>query len=242
MGNSQRAALITGASRGIGRSLAETLAEEDFELTITARHSEPLANTAAELTAQGFGVQHIAADVVSDNAIREVVHHHCERYGRLDVLVNSAGVCIGADAGADETNLIDLQFDVNVRAVILFYRECLSLLRQAGAEHQNALVINLASQVGKSPQPSIGVYSATKAAVVAYSRAMNRELGGDGIRSVALCPGFVDTDMTDYVKERVAAEEMLSTSDVAEAVRFLLRTSARFVVPELVFVRSGRAG
>jgi short-subunit dehydrogenase len=122
---------------------------------------------------------------------------------------------------------------------VLFYRECLELLRAAGAEHRSALVVNLASIAGKSPQPWLSVYAATKAAVVSYAQAMNKELGGDGIKSVAFCPGFVDTDMTDFIKGSVPPEEMLRTSDIAEALRFLLRVSPACVVPEIIFQRPG---
>jgi short-subunit dehydrogenase len=83
------------------------------------------------------------------------------------------------------------------------------------------------------------VYAATKAAVVSYAQAMNKELGGDGIKSVAFCPGFVDTDMTDFIKGSVPPEEMLRTSDIAEALRFLLRVSPACVVPEIIFQRPG---
>jgi short-subunit dehydrogenase len=128
---------------------------------------------------------------------------------------------------------------VNTRAIVLFYRECADLLRAAGAEHRNALVINMASMAGKSPQPFLSVYSATKAAVVAYTQAMNKELNGEGVKSVAFCPGFVDTDMSDFVKQSIPAEDMLRTSDIAEALRFVLRLSPNCVVPEIIFQRPG---
>ena len=94
---------------------------------------------------------------------------------------------------------------------------------------------------GKSPQPWLSVYSATKAAVVAYTTAMNKELNSDGVKSVAFCPGFVDTDMSEFVKSTIPAEEMLKTSDMAEALRFMLRLSRSCVVPEIVFQRPGEA-
>src|SRR5205085_5099586 len=123
-------------------------------------------------------------------------------------------VGIGAAAGEQQTKYVDLQLGVNLRAIVLFYRECAEMLRAAGREHRNALVVNLASIAGKSPSPFISVYSATKAAVVAYTQAMNKELGADGVKSVAFCPGFVDTDMSDWVKDRIPPEEMLRTSDI----------------------------
>jgi short-subunit dehydrogenase len=234
-----RAAIVTGASRGIGLAIAEALAEEGFGLTVTARKPDTLERTAHDLRGKGYEVEHLAANMNDEEAIHEVVRLHRERFGRLDVLVNNAGVGIGAAASEHQTKYIDLQLDVNLRAIVLFYRECTELLKAAGAEHKSALVVNLASIAGKSPQPWLSVYSATKAAVIAYTQAMNKELNGDGIKSVAFCPGFVDTDMSDFVKGQVAAEEMLSTSDIAEAVRFLLRVSPACVVPEIVFQRPG---
>jgi NAD(P)-dependent dehydrogenase (short-subunit alcohol dehydrogenase family) len=170
-----------------------------------------------------------------------VVRRHRERYGRLDVLVNNAGVGIGAAAGEHQTKYVGLQLDVNLRSIVLFYRECAGPLREAGKEHRNALVVNLASIAGKSPQPWLSVYSATKAAVIAYSNAMNKELNSEGIKSVAFCPGFVNTDMTDFVKDQVPVDEMLKTSDIAEGVRFLLHVSPACVVPEIVFGRPGES-
>jgi NAD(P)-dependent dehydrogenase (short-subunit alcohol dehydrogenase family) len=234
-----RAAIVTGASRGIGFALAETLAAEGYGLTVTSRKPDGLERAAQALAERGHDVQHVAANMADEEAIAEVVERHRQRFGRVDVLVNNAGVGIGAPAAEHRTKLVDLQLDVNLRAIVLFYRECAEMLRAAGREHRQALVVNMASIAGKSPQPWLSVYSATKAAVVAYTQAMNKELNGDGVKSVAFCPGFVDTDMTDFVKEQVPADQMLRTSDIAEALRFLLRTSPWCVVPEIIFQRPG---
>jgi len=235
----ERAAIVTGASRGIGFALARLLGEEGFGLTITARKPDGLARAADELREKGFEVQHVAGNMTEEETILAVVQRHRERFGRLDVLVNNAGVGIGAPATDHQTKHIDMQIDVNLRAMVLFYRETIELLRAAGAEHRNALVVNMASVTGKSPQPWLSVYAATKAGVIAYTLAMNKELGNDGVKSVAFCPGFVDTDMTEFVKGTVPAEEMLRTSDIAEALRFLLRVSPACVVSEIVFERPG---
>src|SRR3954471_15762812 len=221
----ERAAIVTGASRGIGLALAEMLADEGYALTVSARKPDTLEAAAKRLRERGVEVEAVPANLADPDAAAEVVGHHRERFGRLDVLVNNAGVGIGATATDHQTKHVDLQLDVNLRAIILFYREAIELLRAAGGEHGKALVVNLASLAGKSPQPWLSVYSATKAAVIAYTQAMNKELNGDGIRSAALCPGFVDTDMSDFVKQSVPAEDMIRPSDVAEAVRFLLKLS-----------------
>ncbi len=234
-----RAAIVTGASRGIGLALAELLGEEGYALTLAARKPDTLAETADALRGKGYEVEHVAANMADEEALRGVVAHHRERFGRLDVLVNSAGVGIGAAAHEHQTKFIDMQLDVNLRAIVIFYRECLDMLRTAGSEHRNALVVNLASIAGKSPQPWLSVYSATKAAVVSYSQAMNKELNGEGIKSVAFCPGFVDTDMTDFIKGTVSPEDMIRPADIAEALRMLLRLSPACVIPEIIFQRPG---
>ncbi len=235
----ERAALITGASRGIGFALAQTLGEEGYSLTVTARKPDSLERAAADLRERGFAVEDVAANLADEEAVLEVVRRHRERYGRLDVLVNNAGVGIGAKHDEHQTKFIDMQLAVNLRAPILFYRECAEMLRAAGAEHQKALVVNMASLAGVSPQAWLSVYSATKAAIAAYTVSMNKELAKYGVKSVAFAPGFVDTDMADYVKDRIPAEEMLRTSDIAEALRFVLRVSPQAVIPEIVFQRPG---
>jgi NAD(P)-dependent dehydrogenase (short-subunit alcohol dehydrogenase family) len=234
-----RAAIVTGASRGIGRAIADTLGELGYGLTLSARKPESLEQAAAELRDRGYAVEAVVGSLADEDAIKQVVAAHRDRFGRLDVLVNSAGIGVGAAAGEHQTKFIDMQLDVNIRAIILFYREALEMLKAAGAEHQSAFVINLSSLAAKAPSPWLSVYSATKAAVVAYTTAMNKELANDGIRSVAFCPGFVDTDMSDFVKGMVPAEEMIRTDDIAAAVRFILGLSPWALIPEIVFQRPG---
>lgn len=236
-----RAAIVTGASSGIGLALAHVLGEEGHALTVAARRAEKLESAAEELRGRGFEVEAVAADLAEEADVQRVVARHRDRFRRLDVLVNSAGAGFGAPVAEMQTRRVDTQLDLNLRAPILFYRECADLLRAAGAEHRGALVVNLSSISGKSGQPWLSVYSATKAGLIGFTQAMNRELNGDGVKSVALAPGFVDTPMTDFIKESVPPEEMLRPSDVAEAVRFLLRTSPACVVPEIVFQRIGES-
>jgi NAD(P)-dependent dehydrogenase (short-subunit alcohol dehydrogenase family) len=235
----ERAALVTGASSGIGFAIARVLGEEGHGVTLAARRPEKLAEAAETLRNDGFEVEHVAANMADEADIQRVVDAHRERWGRLDVLVNNAGVGIAQLVADVETRRVDLQLDVNLRSVILFYRECIDLLRAAGAEHRNALVVNTSSLSGKSGQAWLNVYSATKAAVIGWTQAMNKELNPDGIKSAALCPGFVDTAMTEFIRGHVAQEDMIRPEDVSEAVRFLLKTSAQCVVPEIVFQRPG---
>jgi len=236
-----RAAIVTGASSGIGLAIARVLGQEGFALTVSARRPEKLDGAAKGLLADGFNVQAVAANVSDEDDIKRVVAAHRERYGRLDVLVNNAGVGVGATVADIETKRLDMQLDINLRSIIIFYRECMSLLREAASEHKNALVVNTSSISGKHGEAWLSVYSAAKHGVVGWTEAMNKELGAEGIKSTALCPAFVDTPMTDFVKEHVPAEEMIRPEDIAESVRFLLRVSPACVVPEMMFVRPGEA-
>jgi short-subunit dehydrogenase len=101
------------------------------------------------------------------------------------------------------------------------------------------LIVNTASISGKAGQAWLSVYSATKAAVIGFSQATQMEIAGSGVQVTAFAPAFVDTAMTEFVKEQVAAEAMIRPEDIAEGVRFLLRTSPNCLVPEIVFLRPG---
>ena len=236
-----RAAIVTGASTGIGLAIARMLGEEGHTLTVNSRRREKIQAAHDELTDAGLTVHQVAGDVGDEEVVRRVVGEHRQRFGRLDVLVNNAGVGIGQAIGELDTKRMDVQLGANLRSTILFYREALELLKAAGQEHRNALVVNTASVAGKQGEAWLSVYSATKAGVVAFTESMNRELKDTGIKSTALCPAFVDTPMTDFIKGQVPAEGMIRTQDIAEAVRMLLRLSPGCVVPELIFTAPGGA-
>jgi NAD(P)-dependent dehydrogenase (short-subunit alcohol dehydrogenase family) len=232
-----RAAIVTGASSGIGYAIARVLGQEGYAMTLAARRPEKLQTAADQLAGEGYELQSVAANVSDEADIRRVVEAHREKYGRLDVLVNNAGVGVGAAVGEIETKRLDMQLDINLRSIVLFYRECVAMLREAAAEHRNALVVNTSSISGKRGQAWLSVYSATKHGVVGWTEAMNKELGGEGIKSTALCPAFVDTPMTEFAKGQVKAEDMIRPEDIAEAVRYLLKVSPACVIPEMMFVR-----
>jgi NAD(P)-dependent dehydrogenase (short-subunit alcohol dehydrogenase family) len=235
----ERAAIVTGASSGIGLALARMLGEEGHGLTVAARRPEKLEAAAAELRDAGFEVEAVAGDLGDEAAVQGVVRRHRDRFGRVDVLVNNAGVGFGEPVEGLTAKRIDLQLATNVRSTLLFYRECAELLKAAGTEHRCALVLNTASISAKSGQPWLSVYSATKAAIVGFTQAMHKELGGHGVKNTALCPAFVDTPMTDFVKGQVSPEAMIQVEDIAEVVRVLLHQSPGCVVPEVQFVRQG---
>jgi NAD(P)-dependent dehydrogenase (short-subunit alcohol dehydrogenase family) len=213
-----KAALVTGGSRGIGLALARRLAAEDHALTLVSR--------APEAAAGELGCAFYAGNLLEEEAVRGAVAHHMAQHGRLDVLVNNAGVGMGQDVSALKTSRVDVQLALDLRTPILFYREALPHLRSG------AWVVNVASVAGVDGQPWLSVYSAAKAGLIAYTEAMNKELGTRGIRSCAICPGTVDTDMTSY--EGAPRERLIPVSDISEALSFLLRLSPNCLVDRLV--------
>jgi NAD(P)-dependent dehydrogenase (short-subunit alcohol dehydrogenase family) len=235
----EKAALITGGSSGIGLAIARMLGEDGYGLTLSARRPEKLEAAAEELRSDGLEVDSVPANMADEDNLKALVERHRERYGRLDVLINNAGVGIGEAMDSLTTKYVDMQLGVNFRALVLMTRECLPLLREAGAEHGKALLVNTASISGKAGQPWLSVYSATKAAVIGFSQATQKENANQGIQVTALAPAFVDTPMTEFVKGQVAAEAMIRPEDIAESVRFLLRTSPNCLVPEILFLRPG---
>jgi NAD(P)-dependent dehydrogenase (short-subunit alcohol dehydrogenase family) len=237
-----RAALVTGGSSGIGLAIARALGEDGYGVTVSARRPDKLEAAADELRAEGLDVLSHPARMGEEEEVMALMNAHRDRFGRLDVLVNSAGVGIGEAMDQITAKKLDIQLGANLRGLILATREALPMLREAGAEHGKALIVNMASVAGKSGQAWLSVYSATKAGVLGFSQATQKELAGQGIQVTALAPAFVDTPMTDFVKGQVDPGDMITADDIAESVRFLLRTSKSCLVPEIVFLRPGGSG
>jgi NAD(P)-dependent dehydrogenase (short-subunit alcohol dehydrogenase family) len=238
----ERAAIVTGGSSGIGLAIARALAEDGHGVTISARRPDKLEGAKDELAADGLDVQAVPANLVDEEEIKQLFAAHRERYGRLDVLVNNGGVGIGGEVAQLQTKHIDMQIGVNLRSYVIATREGLPMLKEAGAEHKKALIVNTASIAGKQGQGWLAVYSATKAGVIGFSEATQKEVGSEGIQVTALAPGFVDTPMTDWVEGQVPRDEMIRPEDLAEAVRFVLRTSPACLVPEIIFQRPAELG
>jgi NAD(P)-dependent dehydrogenase (short-subunit alcohol dehydrogenase family) len=235
----ERAALITGGSSGIGLAIARALGQDGYGVTVAARRPEKLESAAQGLRDEGIDALSVAANMAEEEEIKKVVGAHRERFGRLDVLANNAGLGIGAPVADTETKKLDLQLDVNLRAVYLVARESIPMLKEAGAEHGKALIVNTASIAGKRGEGWLAAYSATKFGVVGLSQALHKELSHEGIQVTALCPGFVATAMTDWIEGQVPKNEMIRPEDIAEAIRYLLRTSRACIVPEIQFIRPG---
>ena len=203
------------------------LREDGYGLTLVARRPEPLEQAADELDA--FAV---AANLSDPEECVRVVAAHAERYSDMAVLVNSAGIGIGGSFAEQDSKRIALQLDVNLRATFVVTRESLPLLR-ASQGH----VITLASIAGTIPTPGLAVYGATKAALIAFTNSLNREEAEHGVRATAISPAFVATRMTDWTG--LPPDEQISTGDIVELVRTVLRLSPKARIPNIVVERVG---
>jgi NAD(P)-dependent dehydrogenase (short-subunit alcohol dehydrogenase family) len=237
-----RAALVTGGSRGIGLAIARALGEEGFNLTIASRRPKRLEAAVETLRSAGLEAEGMLADVAKEEDVAALLARHGELRGRLDVLVNNAGTGIVQQIDELRTRLLDKVLAVNLRGTILCTREALPLLREAGAEHGKALIVNVASISGTQGPGEIAAYAASKAAAICFTRSIQHETSGEGVQCTALAPGLVDTQMADYARDRLPGEEMIRPADLGEAVRFLLRTSPNCHVPKIVMSRPGGYG
>src|SRR5438445_9686028 len=224
-----RAALVTGGSSGIGLAIARMLKTEGYELTLASRRPERVQAAAEEL-----GAFAVAADVGDAEDCQRLVAEHRERFGRIDILVNSAGIGIGGRVEDLPAKHLDLQIGVNLRGLFLVTQAAIPLLRES-----QGWIVNLASIAGTLPTPGLATYGATKSAVISLTRSLNEELDADGVRAVAICPGFVDTPMS--VGSGLSGGELIKPEDCAEVVRMLLRLSPRARIPQVVIERVGSA-
>ena len=223
-------ALITGGSSGIGLAIARMLKDEGYELTLASRTPEKV-----EAAARNLGATAIAADVSKPEDCERAVAEHVERFGGLDVLVNSAGIGIAGRVEDAQLKHIDRQLNINVRGLVLVTQAAIPALRAS-----RGWIVNLASIAGTTGVPILPIYAATKAAVISLTQSLNADLDEDGIRSIAICPGFVDTPMAEF--SGIPSEEMIQPEDCAEVVRMCIRLSPHARIPQVVIERMGASG
>ncbi|MBM2619691.1 SDR family oxidoreductase [Actinoplanes sp. LDG1-06] len=226
-----RRAVVTGASRGIGRGIALALAARGWNLTLVARRPFEVA---AEAEAAGAGkVEAVAADLATD-ADNVVLEHDT-----LDALILCAGVGSAAPLAGDPMARFDKQFALNTRAPFVLVTKALPLLRAASG---GGRVIALSSITGIQAEPKLSAYGASKAALLALVRGINAEESAHGVTATAIAPGYVDTDMSAWIRDTVPPERMIPVDDVVRTVLTLLDLSPRTVINEIVMSRAGTRG
>lgn len=232
-------AVITGASRGIGRRAALSLARLGWNVTLAARSEEALLECAQLCAEFGNGVRTWVGDMSDQEAHQSLVAGHVSEFEFLDGLVLAAGVGSAGPIAAYSSRRLDRQIDVNFRAAFSIVSQALPTMRVSALQRPRGIsrIFLLASLEGRYPEAGLAAYAATKAALISLASAINAEELENRIAATAICPGFVDTSMTDWVVDHVAKEHMLTTEDVVASVEFVLSLSDNAVVPEIYLHR-----
>ncbi len=239
--------LITGASSGIGAGIARRLAKDGAKVALAARRKQLLEGLAAEITSQGGSALPLQVDITDNVAIREMINETVTKYGRLDVLVNNAGLGFSADVkNIDPVNL-RLQVAVNLVGLI----ECAQAALEPMLSQGSGLIINVSSLAGLVAAPGSSVYSATKFGVMGFSDSLRREVHRNGVLVTTFCPGFVATDFSPRLKKISAGAPdaphlpgVMSVDYVAGVVAGIIRYPRRLVLKPFGFstvVRLARA-
>ena len=232
---SGKVALITGAGRGIGRAIALAFAEEGAAVALVARSRADLAGVAAEIRERGGRALAVPTDVTQDAAVESVVENVAGELGRLDVLVTSAGTASFAPVAESKPGDWDAMLALNLRAMMVCCRAALpTMMRQ-----RSGTILNLASIAAKRALPGSAVYTATKMAVIGFSRVLAEELRPHGVRVGVLVPGAVDTPLWDTLGSSPPRDKMLRPQDVARAAVLMAALPPHASLEELTLLPAG---
>lgn len=243
-------AIVTGASRGIGKAIALRLAAAGVKVACVARSADKLAETVAEIEAAGGTAEAIPCDVSDSEAATKLVEGVAEKWGGVNILVNNAGITRDTLLPRMSDDDWDSVIATNLRSVFLFSRAAASVMMRA----KKGRIINISSTSGLRGNQAQGNYSASKAGVIGFTQTIARELASKRrqITVNAICPGFIATDMTaalteaagaDAVMERIKAAVPLQrqgeAEEVADAVLFLASDSASYITGQTLTVDGG---
>jgi len=238
-----KVALVTGAARGIGRSIAEKLATEGADLALCDLNTDWLAETATAIKAKGRRVACFAADVSKSADVQQAVDGAVQALGRIDILVNNAGI-------TKDTFLIrmseedwDAVLDINLKGAFLFTKFSAKVMMK----QKSGVIVNMASIIGLIGNACQANYAASKAGLIALSKSAAKELASRNIRVNAVAPGFIQTKMTDGLPEEVK-HKMLEAipmakfgqpDDVANVVLFLASDASAYMTGQVLSVNGG---
>ena len=224
-----KVAIVTGAGRGIGRAIAKALAGEGATVALAARSRADLEAVKAEIEEIGGAALVVPTDVTQEAAVKNLVAVMRGESGRLDILINNAGIASRRPLAQTTTDEWDRMMAVNARGPFLLCREALPLLK-ASAE---GVIINISSVVGVKGYCCQAAYAASKHALMGMTKVLAQELKGEGIRVHAVCPGGVATGMASEMRPDLDASALMAPEEVADIVLFLLTRTGNAVIDEV---------
>ncbi len=239
-----KCALVTGASRGIGRAVALKLAAEGAKVALNFAGNEAAANEVRqEIEAAGGQAILVKADVANEAAVQEMVQKTADAFGRIDILVNNAGITRDGLLARMKEEDWDAVLSTNLKGVFLTTKAVAKLMMKQRAGR----IVNMASVVGVTGNAGQANYSAAKAGVIGFTKTVAKELASRGVTANAVAPGFIDTDMTSVLSDK-AKEAALSgiplgrmgtPEDIADAVLFLVSDQASYITGQVLHVDGG---
>ena len=239
-----KCALVTGASRGIGRAVALKLAEEGAKVALNFAGNEAAANEVRqEIEAAGGQAILVKADVANEAAVQEMVQKTADAFGRIDILVNNAGITRDGLLARMKEEDWDAVLSTNLKGVFLTTKAVAKLMMKQRAGR----IVNMASVVGVTGNAGQANYSAAKAGVIGFTKTIAKELASRGVTANAVAPGFIDTDMTSVLSDKakeaaltgIPLGRMGTPEDVAAAVLFLASDQASYVTGQVLHVDGG---
>jgi 3-oxoacyl-[acyl-carrier protein] reductase len=240
---SGRTAVVTGASRGIGKAIALRLAAAGAKVACVARSADKLKETADAIAAAGGSAEIHPCDVTDSAAVSKLVESLHENWGRLDIVVNNAGITKDTLIPRMSDEDWDAVIATNLRSVFLFTRAAsLVMMRQ-----RSGRIINISSVSGLMGNAGQANYSASKAGIIGLTRTVAQELAGRKVTVNAICPGFIASEMTaamgatldEFVKTRIPAKRLGEADEVADAVLYLASDSAAYITGEIITIDGG---
>ena len=236
--------LVTGATRGIGKQIAITFAKEGYDVAINYRkENEELENTKKEIEANGVKCLAVQGDVSNFEDCERFVKEIIEEYGRIDVLVNNAGITKDTLLMRMKKEEFEQVIDVNLVGTFNVTKNVISYMIKA----RSGRIINISSVVGVSGNAGQTNYSASKAGIIGFTKSLAKEVASRNINVNAVAPGFIETDMTnvlkDEVKEAISKQIPLSrmgtANDVANAVKFLASDDSSYITGQVINIDGG---
>jgi 3-oxoacyl-[acyl-carrier protein] reductase len=240
---SGQTAIVTGASRGIGKAIAMRLAAAGAKVACVARSADKLKETADAIAATGGTAEVHPCDVTDSAAVSKLVEELAEKWGGLDIVVNNAGITKDTLIPRMEDEQWDAVIATNLRSVFLFTRSAsLVMMRK-----RSGRIINISSVSGLMGNSGQSNYSASKAGVIGFTRTVAQELASRKVTVNAICPGFIASEMTaamgatldEFVKTRIPSKRLGEADEVADAVLYLASDSAAYITGEVITIDGG---
>jgi 3-oxoacyl-[acyl-carrier protein] reductase len=228
-----KVAIVTGSSRGIGRSIALMLATYGAKVVLAARDKNNLQKLEGEIKSLGGESICIPSDMSREEDIQNLVSQTINTFGRLDIVVNNAGLGIYDSVEKTSTETWDKLLDVNARGPFILCREAIPHLRK----QERSFIVNISSVVGVRGYPNQAAYTASKHALMGFSKALAKEVQPDGIRVHVLLPGGVDTDMLSLARPDLDKSVLMKPEEIAEWVLFLVTREGNATIDEILIRR-----